>query len=120
VIGLVIDRPEALRTMPNSDLYLELGEVSDDSFALAALAVSDDDPALLGRLDDYRSALRDTDLTVRGEDVMAAGVPAGQAVGKILGDLFLRSLDGELRGEVDERRALAELAARYAETEGAP
>jgi hypothetical protein len=41
--------------------------------------------------------------------VIEAGVPAGPRVGRILGDLFLRSLDGELQGEADERCALAQL-----------
>ena len=96
-------------TLANSDLYLELGEVEDDSFALAALA--EDRLPNFARLDAYRIALRDTALTVRGEDVIAAGVPAGPAVGRILGTLFLRALDGELTGVDAERAALAELAA---------
>jgi tRNA nucleotidyltransferase (CCA-adding enzyme) len=96
-------------TLANSDLYLELGEVEDDSFALAALA--EDKLPNFAKLDAYRIALRDTALTVRGEDVIAAGVPAGPQVGRILGTLFLRALDGELTGADAERSALAELAA---------
>ncbi|MCW2926054.1 MAG: Polynucleotide adenylyltransferase region [Thermoleophilia bacterium] len=110
VLEAAIDRGAQLRELPNSGLYVELGEVVDDSIALAALAL-DDDPELLARLVAFGDALRDTRLTVRGDDVMAAGVPAGPLVGRILGVLFLRSLDGELRGEADERAALAELVA---------
>ena len=113
LVGMVLDRPDDLCRLPNSELYIELGEVSDDAFALAALAVTDDDIALHTRLDDYRDALRSVDLTVRGEDVMAAGVPAGPEVGRILGTIFLRSLDRDLQGEDDERRALTELAREY-------
>lgn len=109
LLEAVSARGEALRSMPNSALYLELGEVVDDSVALAALMVGDDDPALVQRLVGFSDALRETRLTVRGDDVIAAGVPAGPLVGRILGVLFLRTLDGELRGEVDERAALAEL-----------
>lgn len=108
VLETVIARGEQLRAMPNSALYLELGEILDDSVALAAL-VLDDDPALLQRLVEFSTAVRDTRLVVRGDDVIAAGVPAGPLVGRILGVLFLRSLDGELQGEADERAALVEL-----------
>jgi tRNA nucleotidyltransferase (CCA-adding enzyme) len=93
------------------ELYIELGELTDDTLALVALAIADTDPALVTRLVEFASAASDTSLTVRGTDVMAAGVPAGPLVGRILGDLFLRSLDGELSGEDDERRALAEIVA---------
>ncbi|MCW2955888.1 MAG: putative poly polymerase [Thermoleophilia bacterium] len=106
-------KAQRLVGLANSDLYLELGEVDDDSFAVAALAT--DDAALLERLDAYRTAIRETRLTVRGDDVMAAGVPAGPRVGRILGTLFLRSLDGELPDEAAERAALAELAAAATE-----
>jgi tRNA nucleotidyltransferase (CCA-adding enzyme) len=110
VLDAVLERGDALRAMPNSQLYVELGDVSDDSLALVALAIGDADPALLERLVTFAAAARDTRLAVRGEDVLAAGVPAGPRIGSILGDLFLRSLDGELQGEADERRALAEHA----------
>lgn len=110
VLEAVLARAAQLRDMPNSALYLELGELLDDSVALAALAL-DDDPALLHRLVEFSDVVRDTRLAVRGDDVVAAGVPAGPLVGRILGALFLRTLDGELRSEEDERRALVELAA---------
>lgn len=106
VLGVVLDDDGELATLANSQLYLRLGELTDDSFALAALAAGAD-PALPARLAEYRRAIREVRLTVRGDDVVAAGVPAGPAVGRILGDLFLRSLDGELAGEDDERAALA-------------
>lgn len=115
VLGIVLGGDTAeLVARPNSELYRRLGELTDDSFALAALAAGND-PTLPTRLAEYRRAIRDVRLTVRGDDVVAAGVPAGPAVGMILGDLFLRSLDGELDGEVDERAALAEHARAHQE-----
>jgi tRNA nucleotidyltransferase (CCA-adding enzyme) len=105
------ERGDELRTMRNSELYVELGEPGDDSLALVALAIGDRDPALLQRLVDFATVAHDARLHVRGDDVIAAGVPAGPRVGRVLGDLFLRTLDGELRGEADERRAIAEHAA---------
>jgi tRNA nucleotidyltransferase (CCA-adding enzyme) len=109
VLEAVIARRDELRAMPNSALYLELGEVVDDSIALAALMVGDDDQALLRRLMEFSEALQTTRLTVRGDADVAAGVPRGPLVGRILGVLFLRALDGELPDEAAERAALAEL-----------
>lgn len=116
LLEAVLARGEELRQLPNSALYLELGEVVDDSVALAALMVGDADQALLTRLVEFSDALRDTRLTVRGDDVVDAGVPAGPLVGRILGVLFLRTLDGELQGEADERRALVELVEEARQT----
>lgn len=120
VLGVVLGDADAdrLRTLPNSELYRALGELTDESFALASLAL-DAHPQVVERLVAYRSALRTVRLSVRGEDVLAAGVPAGPAVGRILGELFLRSLDGELAGVADERAALERLAADASREEGA-
>lgn len=119
LLETVLARGEQLRHMSNAQLYVELGEIIDDSVALAAL-VLDDDPALLGRLMDFATALRDTRLTVRGDDVIAAGVPAGPLVGRILGVLFLRALDGELPDEEAERAALDELVTEAIASREAP
>jgi hypothetical protein len=108
VLDTVLERGDELRGLRNSQLYVELGDVGDESLALVALAIADTDPSLLERLVEFAVVARDARLTVRGDDVIAAGVPAGPQVGRILGDLFLRTLDGELRGEADERRAIAE------------
>lgn len=121
VLDTVLERGDELRTMPNSQLYIELGEVGDESLALVALAIADTDPFLLEHLVSFAAAADAARLTVRGDDVIAAGVPAGPLVGRILGDLFLRTLDGELAGEDDERRALAALvveAQQQVDTEG--
>ncbi len=121
VLEAVLTRGDELRTMPNSKLYVELGDVADDSLALVALAIADSDPELLDRLVSFAAAAEAARLTVRGDDVIAAAVPAGPLVGRILGDLFLRTLDGELAGEDDERRALGELVAeaqQLVDTEG--
>ncbi|MCW2921403.1 MAG: putative poly polymerase [Thermoleophilia bacterium] len=121
VLEVVRSRGDELRTMANSQLYVELGDVAADSLALVALAIADTDPELLERLVTFAAAADRARLTVRGDDVIAAGVPAGPLVGRILGDLFLRTLDGELAGEDDERRALAALVAdaqQLVDTEG--
>jgi tRNA nucleotidyltransferase (CCA-adding enzyme) len=121
VLDVVLTRGDELRTMANSALYVELGDIADESLALVALAIADTDPVLLERLVTFAAAALDARLVVRGDDVIAAGVPAGPLVGRILGDLFLRTLDGELAGEEDERRALAELvvqAQQLVDTEG--
>ncbi len=109
VLDAVLTRGDELRPMRNSELYVELGDVADDTLALVALAIADTDPELVERLVTFAVAAQGAHLTVRGDDVIAAGVPAGPIVGRILGDLFLRTLDGELHGEDDERRVLAEL-----------
>ncbi|MCZ4495811.1 MAG: hypothetical protein JWM25_394 [Thermoleophilia bacterium] len=108
LLDYVFEHGVALAQVANSDLYLDLGEVEDDSFAVAAIAT--DDEQVVARLDAYRTAIRGTRLTVRGEDVMAAGVPAGPRVGRILGTLFLQALDGVLPDEAAERAELARLA----------
>ncbi len=121
VLDTVLTRGNELRAMPNSQLYVELGDVGDESLALVALAIADTDPSLLEHLVSFAAAAQDAQLTVRGDDVIAAGVPAGPLVGRILGDLFLRTLDGELAGEDDERRALEVLVAeaqQLVDTEG--
>jgi hypothetical protein len=58
---------------------------------------------------EFGEALRSTRLHTRGDDVVAAGIPRGPLVGRILGVLFLRALDGELPDADAERAALAEL-----------
>lgn len=110
LLRFVRERGDDLLALANSDLYLELGEVVDESFALAALA--EDEQPRFARLDAYRVALRDTALTVRGDDVMAAGISGGPEVGRILGALFLRALDGELATPEAEAAALGELVAQ--------
>ncbi|MCB0878218.1 MAG: CCA tRNA nucleotidyltransferase [Thermoleophilia bacterium] len=112
LLDAVLARPDELRAMKPSELYVELGEPADDSLALAALAIGDDDPALLDHLVTFATTARDARLHVRGQDVIDAGIPAGPRVGRVLGDLFLRTLDGELCGEDDERRAIAEHVAK--------
>jgi tRNA nucleotidyltransferase (CCA-adding enzyme) len=100
---------DVLVAAPNSAWYLALGELRDDSVALGALVASGNDQ-LLARLVEFHKALRSTQIATRGDDVIAAGVPAGPEVGRLLGDLFLRALDGEFATPDDEQRALVERA----------
>lgn len=116
----VRSHPDALRDQPPSRLYPVLGELRDSTAALLLLAVAGTDPALAITLERFRQAVRDTRLHVRGDDVMALGMPAGRGVGEVLGELFLRALDGEFADEAAEREALGEaVAARRAAGEGA-
>lgn len=107
LLDAVLNRAHDLQGMPNSELYLEFGELSDEALALAALASIDAHPDLISRLISFMEVVVSTQLTVRGDDVIKAGVPAGPRVGRILGDLFLRTLDGELNGVDDEFAAIA-------------
>lgn len=106
VVNTVLDDGPQLAELANSELYLRLGEVDDESMALAALAA---DAAgleqLIPVLVRYVLALRNTRLSVRGDDIIAMGIARGRAVGEILGSLFLRALDGEFADEQAEREA---------------
>jgi tRNA nucleotidyltransferase (CCA-adding enzyme) len=65
-------------------------------------------------LDDYVSSWRHVKLEISGEDLMAAGVPEGPAVGRGLAAALRAKLDGEISGrEAEAEVALA--AAREAE-----
>jgi tRNA nucleotidyltransferase (CCA-adding enzyme) len=57
-------------------------------------------------LDDYLGAWRSVRLEIDGEDLIAAGVPQGPALGRGLAEALRRKLDGELSGR-DEELAVA-------------
>jgi tRNA nucleotidyltransferase (CCA-adding enzyme) len=64
-------------------------------------------------LDDYVSAWRHVDLEISGEDLLAAGVPQGPAIGTGLAATLRAKLDGEVSGR-DAELELALTAAREA------
>jgi tRNA nucleotidyltransferase (CCA-adding enzyme) len=64
-----------------------------------------------GWLDDYVGTWRQVELEISGEDLLAAGVPEGPAVGRGLGAALRAKLDGEVSGREDELE-LALAAAR--------
>jgi tRNA nucleotidyltransferase (CCA-adding enzyme) len=53
-------------------------------------------------LDDYVSIWRDVSLAIDGEDLIAAGVPAGPAIGRGLDAALRAKLDGEVGGREQE------------------
>jgi tRNA nucleotidyltransferase (CCA-adding enzyme) len=55
-----------------------------------------------GWLDDYEREWRDARLEIGGEDLMAAGVPEGPAVGRGLSAALAAKLDGQVRGREQE------------------
>ena len=62
-------------------------------------------------LDRYLGEWRDVSLEIGGEDLIAAGVPQGPAVGRGLKEALRRKLDGEIDGR-DRELAVALEAAR--------
>jgi tRNA nucleotidyltransferase (CCA-adding enzyme) len=64
-----------------------------------------------GWLDDYAERWREVRLEITGEDLIAAGVPEGPAIGQGLGAALSGKLDGELSGREEELR-IAIAAAR--------
>ncbi|MBQ9132070.1 MAG: CCA tRNA nucleotidyltransferase [Clostridia bacterium] len=66
------------------------------------------DPALdqvlptVERLRSANACLSLRDLTVKGQDLMAMGIPAGKELGELLGFLLDRVVDGELPNDRDE------------------
>jgi tRNA nucleotidyltransferase (CCA-adding enzyme) len=64
-------------------------------------------------LDDYVSIWRDVSLAIDGDDLIAAGIPAGPAIGRGLKAALRAKLDGEISGRDEElARALALARAR--------
>jgi tRNA nucleotidyltransferase (CCA-adding enzyme) len=62
-------------------------------------------------LDRYMSEWRDVGLEITGEDLLAAGVPEGPAVGAALAEALRRKLDGEISGREGELRVALDAAA---------
>jgi tRNA nucleotidyltransferase (CCA-adding enzyme) len=64
-------------------------------------------------LDRYLSVWSQVSLEIDGEDLIAAGVPQGQAIGRGLREALIRKLDGEISGPEQELE-VALSAARWA------
>jgi tRNA nucleotidyltransferase (CCA-adding enzyme) len=62
-------------------------------------------------LDRYMSEWRNVGLEITGEDLLAAGVPEGPAVGAALAEALRRKLDGEISGSDAELRVALDAAA---------
>jgi tRNA nucleotidyltransferase (CCA-adding enzyme) len=61
-------------------------------------------------LDRYMFEWRDVALEITGEDLLAAGVPQGPAVGAALAEALRRKLDGEISGREEELRVALDAA----------
>jgi tRNA nucleotidyltransferase (CCA-adding enzyme) len=61
-------------------------------------------------LDRYLSEWRDVALEIDGQDLIAAGVPEGPAIGRGLQEALRRKLDGEIAGRDEELTAALEAA----------
>jgi len=89
------------------------------SLAVELAARHDPVELVLGRalgaewLDRYLTEWRSVKLEIDGEDLIAAGVPQGTAIGRGLKEALIRKLDGELSGREQELE-VALAAARWA------
>jgi len=63
-------------------------------------------------LDEYMGKWRGIELEIDGEDLIAAGIPQGPALGRGLKEALRRKLDGELDGGREEELAVALKVAR--------
>jgi tRNA nucleotidyltransferase (CCA-adding enzyme) len=61
-------------------------------------------------LDRYLAEWRDVALEIDGQDLMAAGVPQGPAIGRGLQEALRRKLDGEIAGREEEMAVALEAA----------
>jgi tRNA nucleotidyltransferase (CCA-adding enzyme) len=61
-------------------------------------------------LDRYVSEWRAVELEITGEDLLAAGIPEGAALGQGLDEALRRKLDGEVSGREEELRAALDAA----------
>jgi len=98
--------PAALRAGPRpSEVYALLDPEPPETLALAlALGAPG---ALVQR---FIAALRGTHLEIGGQDLVDAGVPPSEAVGRALDETLRRKLDGEVAGRDEELRTALELA----------
>ncbi len=61
-------------------------------------------------LDRYLAEWRSVALEIDGEDLIAAGVPQGPAIGRGLAEALRRKLDGEIAGREEELAVALEAA----------
>ena len=88
-----------------SELRDLLGGEPAEALALALALGAPSEPILLWVTD--LNAIR---LEIGGDDLLAAGVPEGPAIGRALEETLRRKLDGLVRGRDDELRTAVELA----------
>jgi len=97
---------------PPSALYQLLGRVPVEAVALAGAL---EGGAARERAGHYLDRVRSVALSIRGEDLVEAGVRPGPAIGKALAQTRARLLDGELGGGREAELAAAVRVARQLE-----
>ena len=90
---------------PPSVLHVLLRCEPPEALALALALGAPAGPVLR-----FLADLRDVHLEISGDDLIAAGVPEGPAIGDALEEVLRRKLDGEVAGRDDELRLALELA----------
>jgi tRNA nucleotidyltransferase (CCA-adding enzyme) len=104
---------------PGREVELAATDPSRPSEAVALATAHDPVELVLARaggaewLDDYLERWSEVELEIGGDDLIAAGVTEGRAVGRGLAEAKRRKLDGEIRGR-DEELAAALAAAHEA------
>ena len=98
--------PAALRDGPRpSEVHALLAAESPETLALA-LALG----APAGVIQRFTASLRDMRLEIGGQDLVDAGLPPSEAIGRALEETLRRKLDGEVAGREEELRTALELA----------
>jgi tRNA nucleotidyltransferase (CCA-adding enzyme) len=82
-------------------LHCELPETLGVALALGARQTA---------IDRYLERLSGTGLDITGDDLRAAGIPEGPAIGRALRETLKRKLDGEVAGREDELTLATQLA----------
>ena len=85
-----------------SQIYDELRRY--DLAAVRGCALATDDGLLAQRLELYANELRHVVAALRGDDIIALGVPEGPMVGTLLQEIMAARLDGLLADREDEER----------------
>ena len=113
IVGAVIAAPRIVERLRSEALEPADVVALADPFApdapLLALALEE-----RPELRDYFTRLRDVRLEIRGEDLIALGLPESPRVGAILGEIRRRKLNGQLDGREAELEAARELMAAVA------
>lgn len=95
-----------------SDVYIRIGELDNDEYLFAVTSVSGN-KKLVADIDSYYSMVTNTVLSINGDDVLKAGVPAGKEVGNILRDIYLARIDKRIITSNDEAAMLKEFASKF-------
>ena len=61
----------------------------------------------------YLADLRGRHLEITGDDLIAAGVPEGPLIGRVLNEVLQRKLDGRVSGRDEELRTALELVQEW-------